>query len=112
VLDRPRFRRRPDAEHGGEFIDTGHVHLRGLAAELGLQLDDLWQGDVPDAISPSWINGGYFNYYDKVNDQLDRITTAVKAAARQVGVIGRTARPPTWPTPTARQPRAPGRWTS
>ena len=76
------------AEHGGEFIDTRHVHLRGLAAELGLQLDDLWQGDVPDAISPSWINGGYFDYYDKVNDQLDRITTAVKAAARQVGVIG------------------------
>ena len=80
------------AEHGGEFIDTRHVHLRGLAAELGLQLDDLWQGDVPDAISPSWINGGYFDYYDKVNDQLDRITTAVKAAARQVGVIGRSGK--------------------
>ena len=39
-----------------------HVHLRGLATELGLQLDDLWQGDVPDAISPSWINGGYAAY--------------------------------------------------
>ena len=77
------------AEHGGEFIDTRHVHLRGLATELGLQLDDLWQGDVPDAISPSWINGGYFDYYDKFYAQLDRITTAVKAAARQVGVIGR-----------------------
>ena len=76
------------AEHGGEFIDTRHVHLRGLATELGLQLDDLWQGDVPDAISPSWINGGYFDYYDKFYAQLDRITTAVKAAARQVGVIG------------------------
>ena len=76
------------AEHGGEFIDTRHVHLRGLAAELGLQLDDLWKGDVPDAISPSWINGGYFDYYDKFYAQLDRITTAVRAAARQVGVIG------------------------
>ena len=80
------------AEHGGEFIDTRHVHLRGLAAELGLQLDDLWQGDVPDAISPSWINGGYFDYYDKFYAQLDRITTAVKAAARQVGVIGRNGK--------------------
>jgi monoamine oxidase len=80
------------AEHGGEFIDTRHVHLRGLATELGLQLDDLWQGDVPDAISPSWINGGYFDYYDKVYAQLDRITTAVKAAARQVGVIGRSGK--------------------
>ena len=76
------------AEHGGEFIDTRHVHLRGLARELGLQLDDLWQGDVPDAISPSWINGGYFNYYGKVNDQLDRITTVVKAEARRIGVTG------------------------
>ena len=80
------------AEHGGEFIDTRHVHLRGLATELGLQLDDLWQGDVPDAISPSWINGGYFDYYDKFYAQLDRITTAVKAAARQVGVIGRSGK--------------------
>ena len=24
------------AEHGGEFIDTRHVHIRGLARELGL----------------------------------------------------------------------------
>jgi monoamine oxidase len=78
------------AEHGGEFIDTRHVHLRGLAAELGLRLDDLWKGDVPDAISPSWINGGYFDYWDKFYGQLNRITTAVKAAARQVGVIGRS----------------------
>jgi len=29
------------AEHGGEFIDTVHHEIRGLAAELGLRLDDL-----------------------------------------------------------------------
>src|SRR5690349_21423839 len=74
------------AEHGGEFIDTRHVHMRGLARELGLQLDDLWQGGVPDAISPIWINGGYFDYYDKFNAELDRITTVVQAAARRIGV--------------------------
>lgn len=28
------------AEHGGEFIDTSHVHIRRLAHELGLELDD------------------------------------------------------------------------
>ncbi|MER6945967.1 NAD(P)/FAD-dependent oxidoreductase [Nonomuraea sp. NPDC000554] len=28
------------AEHGGEFVDTRHVHLRRLAAELGLRMDD------------------------------------------------------------------------
>jgi monoamine oxidase len=29
------------AEHGGEFIDTVHHSIRRLAAELGLELDDL-----------------------------------------------------------------------
>jgi len=28
-------------EHGGEFIDTDHVHMRRLVRELGLELDDL-----------------------------------------------------------------------
>jgi len=33
-------------ELGGELIDTDHVRIRALAAELGLQLDDLLQGDT------------------------------------------------------------------
>jgi monoamine oxidase len=33
-------------ELGGELIDTGHVRLRALAAELGLPLDDLLEGDT------------------------------------------------------------------
>lgn len=33
-------------ELGGELIDTGHVRLRALAAELGLPLDDLLDGDT------------------------------------------------------------------
>jgi monoamine oxidase len=33
-------------ELGGELIDTGHVRLRALAAELGLPLDDLLAGDT------------------------------------------------------------------
>ncbi|HJU88810.1 MAG TPA: FAD-dependent oxidoreductase [Gemmatimonadaceae bacterium] len=28
-------------ELGGELIDTGHSHIRGMAAEFGIQLDDL-----------------------------------------------------------------------
>lgn len=32
-------------ELGGELIDTDHVRIRALAAELGLQLDDLLEGD-------------------------------------------------------------------
>jgi len=41
------------AEHGGEFIDTRHVHIRGLAEELGLPLDDLWKGWLPGF---TWLN--------------------------------------------------------
>jgi monoamine oxidase len=29
------------AEHGGEFIDSDHAHMRRLVAELGLELQDL-----------------------------------------------------------------------
>ena len=32
------------AEHGGEFIDTRHIHIRRLAAKLGLRLDDTFAG--------------------------------------------------------------------
>jgi monoamine oxidase len=79
------------AEHGGEFIDTRHVHLRRLAAELGLQLDDLWNGGVAGAVSPSWLNGHYF-HYAAVNSQLNRISSAVTAQARRIGVIGANGR--------------------
>ncbi len=81
------------AEHGGEFIDTRHVHLRGLAAELGLQLDDLWQGDVAGSVSPSWFDGHYFQYYLRVSAQMKRISAAVTAQARRVGVTPAHGRP-------------------
>ena len=81
------------AEHGGEFIDTRHVHLRGLAAELGLQLDDLWQGDVGGSVSPSWFDGHYFQYYLRVSAQMKRISAAVTAQARRVGVTPAHGRP-------------------
>ena len=73
-------------EHGGEFIDTRHVHLRQLAAELGLHLDDLWKGDVGGSVSPSWAGGRYFRYA-AVSAELHRISAAVTASARQAGVI-------------------------
>jgi monoamine oxidase len=37
------------AERGGELIDTGHAEIRALAAELGLELDDLTAAQAPDA---------------------------------------------------------------
>jgi monoamine oxidase len=38
---RDRFRDDQTCELGGELIDTGHETIRGLAADLGLALDDL-----------------------------------------------------------------------
>jgi monoamine oxidase len=35
------------AEHGGELIDSGHVSLRNLIAELGLRLDNVIAGEKP-----------------------------------------------------------------
>jgi monoamine oxidase len=34
------------AEHGGELIDTGHIEVRQLAKELGLVLENLFQGET------------------------------------------------------------------
>jgi monoamine oxidase len=38
---RGNFDQNQIAEHGGEFIDTGHLEIRNLAAELDLELDDV-----------------------------------------------------------------------
>ncbi|HET9485282.1 MAG TPA: NAD(P)/FAD-dependent oxidoreductase, partial [Xanthomonadales bacterium] len=44
-------------ELGGELIDTGHVRIRALAAELGIELDDLSQDD-PKLVAETWYHGG------------------------------------------------------
>ena len=45
------------AEHGGEFIDTRHVHLSMLAQELGLELDDLFAEWVRGSTWPTYVDG-------------------------------------------------------
>ena len=45
------------AEHGGEFVDTRHVHMRVLVDELGLELDDLWSAWVPGSTWLSYVDG-------------------------------------------------------
>lgn len=80
------------AEHGGEFIDTRHVHLIGLAHELGLELDDLWEGYPRGAVWPSWVQGALLDHA-AVKEQLDPIATAVEREARRFGVIREGRRP-------------------
>ena len=42
-------------ELGGELIDSNHVRIRAMAAEMGLQLDDLLDGD---AAADTWFFDG------------------------------------------------------
>jgi monoamine oxidase len=45
------------AEHGGEFVDTRHVHIATLAEELGLELDDLWGTWISGSRWPTYVDG-------------------------------------------------------
>ena len=44
-------------EHGGELIDQGHTELRHLAQELGLQLDNLLQGELNGSEPAYYFDG-------------------------------------------------------
>jgi monoamine oxidase len=44
-------------ELGGELIDTGHSHIRALAAELGIELDDLRKADAGLDADVWWVDG-------------------------------------------------------
>jgi monoamine oxidase len=42
-------------EHGGELIDQGHNQLRSLVQELGLDLDNLHQGEANGTEVLGWL---------------------------------------------------------
>lgn len=44
-------------ELGGELIDTGHSHIRALAAELSIELDDLRKVDLGLDSDVWWVGG-------------------------------------------------------
>ena len=73
------------AEHGGEFIDTRHVHLQQIVRELGLELEDLWAG---------WYGGSSPNFFDDailrrpvLSAALDEVAARARREARRIGVI-------------------------
>jgi monoamine oxidase len=70
------------AEHGGEFIDTRHLHLIQLAKELDLHLTDLWKGY--SGVWPIYVDGTLYRGKD-LRPQLDPIVEAVTRAARHIG---------------------------
>jgi monoamine oxidase len=56
------------AEHGGELIDQGHTAMRQLAQELGLDLDNLLQGEPNGTEDFFWVNGHKYEYAQLVDD--------------------------------------------
>ncbi len=74
------------AEHGGEFIDTRHVHIRQLARELGLTLDDLWSGSAAGATYPRLV-GGKELLVSTTKPVMDRVNAAATETARRIGLL-------------------------
>jgi monoamine oxidase len=60
------------AERGGELIDQGHTHIRQLAQELGLRLDNLLQAE-PNGSEPFYFFDGAPYSYDEATDDLKAI---------------------------------------
>jgi len=74
------------AEHGGEFIDTRHVHLLQLVKELHLDVDDLWKGWVNGSVWLNHIAGSSVRYSD-LKDKLAPLVKQITAEAKRAGVF-------------------------
>jgi monoamine oxidase len=74
------------AEHGGEFIDTRHVHIRQLARDLGLGLDDLWKGYAAGAGYPRIVDGKELSVAT-TKPVMERVNAAAMASARSIGLV-------------------------
>ena len=85
------FEDRQHAEHGGEFVDTRHVHMWQIVHELGLELEDLWAG-WEGGVSPNYFGGAVLER-PALKEALDPIVAAIVREARRIGVI-RHGRPP------------------
>src|SRR3954471_6487702 len=56
------------AEHGGELIDTGHVEMKHLVQELGLDLDNLLQGEQRGTEPITFFDGAPYTWNDATRD--------------------------------------------
>jgi monoamine oxidase len=71
-------------EHGGAFIDSSHVTIRRLAAQLGLQEEIVNGGDLPSGEDIYWIDGGYYTRRQATADWSAFGYRAFHAAAREL----------------------------
>jgi monoamine oxidase len=71
-------------EHGGELIDQGHVELRQLAQELGLELDNLLQGELNGSEAAYYFDGAPYSVRQATLDLKDiwqKVHSDVSAAS-------------------------------
>ncbi|MGW3658271.1 FAD-dependent oxidoreductase [Streptomyces sp. NPDC005151] len=80
------------AEHGGEFIDTRHVHIRRLAAELDLALDDREAG-AQEGDGALYLQGAVRAEQDVYRD-MPVVQRRIEADAKRIGsyVAGQAGR--------------------
>jgi monoamine oxidase len=93
-------------EHGGEFIDTRHVHIRGIVDELGLTLDDLWAAWDPSWESFTWIDGAKADQ----KDVLAPLDDAAKELARLARTNGSFLAPDATPAAIAFDEMSEAEW--
>lgn len=55
-------------ERGGELIDQGHTHIRQLAQELGLKLDNLLRDEQNGTELLGWFDGRPYTYAEMTDD--------------------------------------------
>lgn len=71
-------------ELGGELIDTGHTAIRGMAAEMGVELVDLEQDD-PALRRETWYFGGRVRSEDEVVAAFLPVARRIEADLATIG---------------------------
>jgi monoamine oxidase len=72
------------AELGGELVDTNHAAIRGLAAELGIEMDDLTAED-PGIGGETWHFGGRVRSESEVVEAFRPVARIIEAELAPLG---------------------------
>ncbi|WP_255293994.1 flavin monoamine oxidase family protein [Bacillus toyonensis] len=71
-------------ERGGEYIDQWQVSIQQLAAELGLQFDNLTAAELPGTEPLLYFNGAPYSFADLVTD-FEQVFDQIQADALAAG---------------------------
>lgn len=72
------------SEWCGEFVDTGHTHIRRLARRFGLTLDDVNAADPPGSVDTLYLLGTYYTDAELASD-LAKLAPILGQQVRRVG---------------------------